>query len=320
MKLPKRISQILKQKQEFIDRQNVLMNNTAIKAQSQLLSDIITELIPQLDVKDGVIQETSNNYRLLSVLDKTYKNANIIYNQVLLTQVVSTTTKLAKLNTNYYEVMLSGSLPAKFEKIVATTDKLINAYIGIDGQKLTKGGFLESYFSQNVLNTELKQLTAKAVTSNMDIREYTKILKDKITGTDEYKGGIERQINQYVTDLYQTYDQAYNKTIGNELGLTYFVYQGGLVDDSRDFCAAHNNKVWSIEESESWATWTPAQGEYPAGYEVKAKDLYSVPSYLGYAGYDPLINLGGYRCRHWLGWVTDDIAIGMRPDLKEVSE
>jgi hypothetical protein len=317
MKLPKRISQILKAKQDFIDRQRTLMENTTIKAQSDLLSAIIAELIPQLDVKDGMIQETANNYRLMSVLDKTYKNANIVYNQVLLTQVVSTTAKLTKLNTSYFEVMLSGNIPARFENIVAKTEKMINSYIGIDGGKLKKGGFLESYFSQNVLNTELKQMTAKAVTTNMDIREYTKILKDKITGTDEYKGGLERQVNQYVGDLYQTYDQAYNKTIGNELGLTYFIYQGGLIDDSRDFCAAHNNKVWSIEEAQEWATWTPAQGDYPAGYEIKAKDMNSTPSYMGYPGYDPLINLGGYRCRHMLGWITDDIAISMRPDLEE---
>jgi hypothetical protein len=317
MKLPKRLSSILKQKQDFINRQNAIMENTAIKAQSRLLNNIITELIPQFDVKDGVLQETANNYRLMQVLDKTYKNASTVYNQVLLTQVVTTTSKLSALSSNYFEVMLTGNLPSRFTSIVSKTDKLINAYIGIDGEKLTKGGYLESYFSNNVLNTELKQMTAKAVTSNMDIREYTKILKDKITGTDEFKGGIEKQVNQYVADLYQTYDQAYNKTIGNELGLTYFLYQGGLIDDSRDFCAAHNNKVWSIEEAETWKDWTPAQGDYPVGYEVKAKDLYSVPSYMNYVGYDPLINLGGYRCRHMIGWITDDIAFGMRPDLKD---
>jgi hypothetical protein len=315
MKLPKRISAILKQKQDFIDRQNALMGNTAIKAQSRLLSDIVAELIPQFDVKDGIIQETANNYRLMQVLDKTYKTASIVYNQTLLTQIVSTTAKLSSLSSKYFEVMMTGNIPARFESIVAKTEKLMNAYIGIQGETLKKGGFLESYFSQNVLNTELKQLTAKAVTSNMDIREYTKILRDKITGTDAYKGGLEKQVNQYVTDLYQTYDMAYNKTIGNELGLTYFIYQGGLIDDSRDFCAAHNNKVWSIEEAQEWPTWTPADGEYPAGYEVKAKDIYAVPSYLGYPGYSALVNLGGYRCRHMLGWITDDIAFKMRPDL-----
>jgi hypothetical protein len=154
----------------------------------------------------------------------------------------------------------------------------------------------------------------------MDLREYTKILKEKITGSKDYKGGLEKEFDKYAVDLYQTYDQAYNKTIGNELGLKYFIYQGGLIGDSRDFCAAHNNKVWSVDEAGTWKDWTPAQGDYPAGYEVKAKDLNSVPSYLGYAGYDPLINLGGYRCRHWLGWITEELAVDMRPDLKVTPE
>jgi hypothetical protein len=65
-----------------------------------------------------------------------------------------------------------------------------------------------------------------------------------------------------------------------------------------------------------WATWTPADGEYPPGYEVKAKDIYAVPSYLGYPGYDPGLNRGGYRCRHALGWIGEQLAREMNSDLK----
>jgi hypothetical protein len=41
-----------------------------------------------------------------------------------------------------------------------------------------------------------------------------------------------------------------------------------------------------------------------------------VPSYLGYAGYQPLIDFGGYRCRHGIGWISDELAQDLRPDLK----
>lgn len=314
MRLPKRIADILKKKQDFIDSRRGLMENTYIKQQTQLLSDIITDLIPQLDVKDGLIQETVKNYRLISSLDKTYKNSQLISNQVVLSQITATTAKLATLNTNYFEIVLAGNLPARFANVVEKTNKLINLYIGIDGQKLVTGGFLDSYFKSGT-GTELKQMTAKAVTTNMDLKEYAKSLKNLIVGTEEKQGLGMKQFNNYAADLYQTYDSAYNKLLGNEFGFTYFIYQGGLIGDSRDFCAAHNNKVWSVEEVQDWANWTPSQGEYPVGYEVKAKDIYAVPSYLGYPGYDPLLNLGGYRCRHMLGWISDELAFKMRPDL-----
>jgi hypothetical protein len=159
-------------------------------------------------------------------------------------------------------------------------------------------------------------MTSKAVTSNMNLKDYTKALKEMIVGSEEYKGGLERQFARYAYDLYQQYDAAYNLTLGNELDFNYFIYQGGLIEDSRDFCAAHNNKVWNREEALKWPQWTPADGEYPAGYEVKQKDIYAVPSYLAYPGYDPIIDRGGYNCRHALGWISEDIAFDMRPDLK----
>ena len=71
----------------------------------------------------------------------------------------------------------------------------------------------------------------------------------------------------------QQYDAAYNSKLADEFDMNYFVYQGGLIDDSRDFCAAHNNKVWTREEAGGCGVnWTPSLGEYPAGlYSEKQK-------------------------------------------------
>ena len=317
MKLPRRIADILKQKQIFIDSQRGKLESSVIKLQSQLFSDIIAELIPNLDIKDGLIQDNVKNYRLLSVLDKTYKDFQAVSNQIVLTQVVNTTGKIAELSEKYFNVVLSGNLPARFEKIIASTNKLINLRIGLDGGKPVRSGFIQSFLDSNTTGTELKQMISKAVTSNMNMKDLVKLLKEKITGTDKSPGIMDRQFQRYAYDLYQQYDAAYNAVLGNEFGFNYFIYQGGLIEDSRDFCAAHNNKVWSKEEAEMWVRWTPSMGEYPAGYEVKAKDLYSVPSYMSYPGYDPLIDRGGYNCRHALGWISDDIAFSMRPDLKD---
>jgi hypothetical protein len=102
--------------------------------------------------------------------------------------------------------------------------------------------------------------------------------------------------------------------------MRYFIYQGGLINDSRDFCAAHNNKVWYYKEAFYWGEWTPSKGEYPSGYEIKQIDIYKVPSYLNYPDYDPLIDRGGYNCRHSLGWISEDMAFVLRPELKKNKE
>jgi hypothetical protein len=316
MKLPKRISDLLNKKQAYIDSQRDKLGTAAIRLQSELFNSLVAEIIPELDVKDGLIQDTPKNYRLISMLDKTYKDFQILSKGVILNQIVGTTSKIASLSKSYFAVVLSGNLPATFDKITASADKLINLQIGLDGDKVFKGGWLDSFFNSNTIGMDLKKMVSQAITSNMDRKELTNLLKDKITGTIEGQGVVEHQFNSYTYDLYQQYDRAYNMMLGNEFGFNYFIYQGGLIGDSRDFCAAHNGKVWSKDEMLTWKDWTPSQGEYPPGYEVKAKDIYSVPSYIGYPGYDPGLNLGGYRCRHSQGWLPDDIAFERRPDLK----
>lgn len=315
MKLPKRIKEILDRKQAFIDSQRDKLSNTTIRMQNELFSDIIASIVPELDVKDGLIQDTPNNYRLISMLDKAYKDFNKVQSDIIVVQVASSTSKIAELNDKYFENLFT-DLPKRFDKILKESKKLIDLKIGLEGDKVFKGGWLDSYFNSNNIGTDLKQLTSQAVTSNMDKKEYIKLLKEKITGTKDYTGALERQFNMYAYDLYQQYDAAYNVTIGNEFGFNYFIYQGGLIGDSRDFCAAHNAKVWSKEEAEAWKDWTPAQGEYPAGWEIKAKDMYSHPSYMDVPGYDPFLNRGGYHCRHALGWLSDEMAFKMRPDLE----
>jgi hypothetical protein len=303
MKLPKRIAELLRRKQEFIDAQRDRLENTVIRQQSVLFNDMLNEVLPQLDVKDGVIQETAKNYRLISSLDKAYKNFQLASNQIFLNQIVLNTAKISSLNETYFKVVLGSDITERFVSVIEKTNKLMNLRLGLDGGKLVRGGFLQSFFDSNTIGTELKQMTSKAITSNMNMKDYTTMLKDKITGTDEYTGGLERQFQRYAYDLYQQYDRTYSKTLGDEFGFTYFVYQGGLVKDSREFCVEHNNKVYSVEEAQEWSTWrSPTTGE--------------TPSYLGYPGYDPMTDFGGYNCRHFPGWISEELAKEMRPGLK----
>jgi hypothetical protein len=304
MRLPRRIADILKRKQEFIDGQRSKMESSVVRLQSELFNNIIAEIVPELDIKDGIIQDTAKNYRLISKLDKTYKAFQVSASGLILNQVVFTTAKIADLSKTYFEIILSGNLPERFDLIVEKANKLINLKIGLDGGKFLRGGFLQSVFESNTIGVELKQMTSKAVTSNMDMKDYVKLLKEKVTGSKDYTGSLERQFQRYGYDLYQQYDRAYNLSLGNEFGFTYFIYQGGLIKDSREFCVEHNNKVYSIEEAQTWCDWvSPTTGESP--------------TYMCYPGYDPMIDMGGYNCRHAAGWIDDELAFKMRPELKE---
>lgn len=314
MKIPKRISEIINKRQLYIDQHRGILEKDVLKLQSELLNMIISEVIPSLDVEDGIIKDTKHNYQVLSELDRVYGKFQSISAEIIVPKISVTTAGLVDLGRNYFAVAIP-DLPEKFDKIIESTASKINARLGLNNGKIVRGGFLEGLIKDNTISTQVKNYMSKAVTGQIDMKDFTKGLTKIIHG-DKGPGALEKQYQRFAYDIYQQYDRAYNNSLADEFGMKYFLYQGGLIDDSRDFCVAHNRKVWTREEAEEWSSWTPSQGEYPEGYEIKQKDHYSVPSYLNYPGYQPLIDAGGYNCRHSIGWISDELAFELRPGLK----
>lgn len=312
MRPPRRISEILKRKEQFLDDIRAKLEGTVLKLQVRLFEEVVAEIIPKLDVKDGILLDNANNYRLISQLDKLYNTFNVQIADTILPQINAGINSIAKLGTEYFGLVLTG-LPERFDKIIEGAKVITDLKIGLRAGKMIRGGQLMSMLK--IDPTDFKNLLSKAVTSQMGMKDFIKVIKENINGSDERKGLLDRQLKRYAYDVYQQYDASYNKKLAEEFGMKYFVYRGGLVKDSRDFCVCHNDKVFSVEESELWRTWVPDDCDnYPEGWP-KAKDLSEHPGYMDYPGYDPLVDRGGFNCRHILGFISDDLAQKLRSDL-----
>jgi len=320
MRSPKRIRELLKNRDLFLEQARTKLENTTLRLQTNLFTQIINDIVIRLDIKDGLILDNANNYRLISELDRVYDTFNKKVIETLLPQINKGTEMVVNMSKGYFSVVLSGNLPARFEKILEATRVLTDLRLGIRMGKMIRGGALMSMLRVDPL--DFKQLMSKAVTSQMNMKDFVDIVKDNITGSEEKIGLLERQFKSFAYDIYQQYDRGYNKKLANEFGMKYFIYQGGLIIDSRDFCVCHNGKIFSVEEAEEWKKWTPDMCEYPPEHPMQAKEgtkypPNAVPSYLSILGYSPLDDAGGPRCRHILGFIADELAFRMRPDLKK---
>ena len=106
------------------------------------------------------------------------------------------------------------------------------------------------------------------------------------------KGIISTQFNRWTYDIYSQYDRVAANEMRKSLGLKYAIYEGGEIETTREFCEERNRKVFSEEEILSWSelTW-------------KGKpDI----------GYNPIIDCGGYNCRHKLRWISTELALKLR--------
>jgi hypothetical protein len=313
MKLPRRLSEVIKKKEKFLDDMRTKLEKTTIRLQGDLFERIIEDIIPRLDVKDGKLLETANNYRLITELNRVYDTFNFKVAETILPQVTKGINGIVSLNKGYFALAMA-ELPKRFDEVIRATKVLTDLRVGLRMDKMIRGGMMMNMIKGDP--QELQHLLANAVVGQGDMRDFIKIIKENIVGTDAKPGSLDRQFKRFTYDTFMQYDRAYNKKLIDEFGFKYFVYEGNLIKDSRDFCVCHIDKVYSVEEAQEWSKWVPADCEYPEAHPMKSKRPNEVPSYLGFLGYDPIIDLGGYNCRHLAAFIPDDLAKKLRPDIQ----
>ena len=98
-----------------------------------------------------------------------------------------------------------------------------------------------------------------------------------------------------INDTFAEYDRRTSDQYATQLQLNYFIYNGGEIKTTRDFCEQRNGNIYTREEGLEWNTldW---QGKKP--------------------GHNVLNDAGGYNCRHYLDWISYELAKQLRPDIQ----
>jgi len=166
--------------------------------------------------------------------------------------------------------------------------------------------------------TEIKNYLINVVLpqrNSLHSKDIVKELNKIASKSKSYDKSMGWDIKDLEFNINMQYSRMYNKILAEELDMKYFMYQGGLLTgmNSRDFCREHNGHVYHVEEAKEWVMWTPSKAINIT--EFNQQDFNSVPPYMNYPGYDPLVDLGGYNCRHFLGFISDRLAKKSRPDI-----
>ena len=324
MRLPKRLDELLRIKEEYINAQVEHLNRIVVRHQNALLTKITSDVITLIEHDGGVIRESVTNYRLLGALEGVYKKFTGDNGYKLGADIKASIDGIMLHSDRYFHSLLSEEVTAEIlQRAASSAKRFTYLSLGLTDGGMARDGFLDKLITNDIHLMEIKQALARGITGRQGVRQLTSTISEMIAGSDKRQGGWQRTFNLYARDIYSQHDAAYNKALADKLELKYFIYSGGLVRDSRDFCVAHNGKVYTTEETKNWPMWTVAKGlaagEFREGYEPKEKEWnwHKVPSYMSYEGYQPLIDRGGYRCRHMLGYITEKIAMKLRPNLKK---
>lgn len=257
-----------------------------------MIDDIEDELIKgtstRLQGLNKVIYDTIIDYFIdnLSIGDDTikYTSGNIGIVEKLSTQVPkieSSLQKIAKyiLNGINRIINATGSMYLK-------TDGKAKGYMPSITETLMKHAAtnLNANFKPDPIFAAIKEQSLRLMSRPegiglKDLRET--LYKNVIDGNVS-----EKYFARWTGDIYSQYQRVAANQVRKKIGLKHARYAGGLIETSRPFCIERNGNTYTEEEIESWAD----------------EDFQGKPD-----TYDPIIDLGGYNCRHRLDWISEEL-------------
>jgi hypothetical protein len=266
------LKDLIRQKLDRLESVPDALVSATEKAQKALLQRAL-ELLDKLETKDGNLALTSKNLAqrevILTELLKVLMEGDYID---AVTEFAKEIGVQVEITNNYLE--------AEFKSTF--TEETIYKDILRASQKQALSYFDEDAVAKVLIQPLREQLTA-SMTSGASMPQMIKSLTAYIQGNYEIDGALLRHVKQVSYDAFAVTDRQYTEVVARALDVEFYLYQGGLISDSREFCTQHNGKYYHRKEIEAMAA---------KEWQGKRKGT-NTNTIMVYAG--------GYQCRHsWL--------------------
>lgn len=280
---------------QIIDRKNQRIEDIPEAFQSSVeklqrrLYNRITELIGQLEVRDGqIVMSEANLLRVQNINDE-------------LKQVLN--------GREYIEAVRK--FTNEFDTQKAINDQYFRKAFGSDFNQVGIANQLVRNSQRNAFDLlvgapaeqnfliPIRTQLENAVASGASFQDTIKGIRATVEGTEEADGRLLRYSKQVSWDAFALSDRAYTNAIAEDLDIEWFRYSGGLVKDSRCFCENRDRQYFHFKEVEAWGRMEDLgecnTGEGWAGMMVGTNES------------TIFIVAGGYNCRHTLSPVSISI-------------
>lgn len=294
-------SEIAELREDFIRERTKKLNRRVSVAEKKLYETLFKKVIDQFELDGGNIKSEFSNVNVANRLDAVWNEfKNSEYLQVI-KMFAGDMQTIKNMNKSYFKIIEEDKI--KVEQISKDVDSSLNKRLGLnkDG-KIVKNGYLDKLIEDNKFLTKIKKATYKAVTGGESLKDFTKRMQTLVQGNASVNGGLVKHFNTFAYDTYAGADRLAQTLWAVKLNLKAFIYAGGKIKTSREFCIKNNGKVFTIDEAQEW--------EDTIGEEDGvqwAEDTYV-----------PMRDMGGHRCRHSPNFISNREAISRRPELANV--
>jgi len=283
----------------FIARETDLHNSRIERAQNRFLKIMQDAILSSLAADDTGILSRDNNFSQIPYrMERLFEDFTKETLEPIVNKMQTTFEKVADKNKSYFSSFGDHGQDENVRNSVFAT-------LGIGGGAIAAGSILFSILADKEAITTIKTVVMAAISGGLTITALKIVVEEIVLRKD---GGLIRKLfEKKAPDPFAKIDRFVHNKYGVALKLNYALYQGGTIRSSRPFCIERNNKVFSREEILRFGTPSDQFG----GYDNKTTGDFQGKT----DPYNPITDLGGYNCRHFLTFISDELAFTLRPEL-----
>lgn len=297
-------AEIAEARREFIEKRKSILDKKISAIERKIYDVVFKKIIAELDKSDGRIVSSNGNIDIANSIDKVFRDINSNEYLEIIKGFGSDLQGVLSLNDKYYEIVEADKV--RLERVAKEVNSIMRKRLGLTKENgLIKNGYLDRLITDDALKRKVKNATLKAVTSNVSYSDFNIEIKNMVQGSSTTDGELKKYFNTFAFDTYNSLNRTAASLYATKLNLRAFIYAGGRIDSSRCFCDKNNGKVFTTEEAQDWKNMLndecgPLWNESKDGI------------------YNPLVEMGGYNCRHTADFISNTLAIKLRPDLKTI--
>lgn len=264
--------QIADQIEELIVAASDVFANKVYLVEKRLYNDFLNQLKNlELD-SSGYIKQNSANRAILNRAESLFNESiNQSGYQNSINKALESIPRIDALNTDYFSSMESSFQVNK--RFMASLQR--STITTLENSLLNEG--LQAQIRQPLI-----QILNQNINTGGSFNGMLKQVQEFILGNEDREGKLLRYSKQILKDALFQYSRAYQESVTNDLGLDWYMYEGGIMDKSRPFCIARHGKFFHRKTIESWTS-----------LEWKGKAEGTTESSI-------FIFVGGYNCNHSL--------------------
>lgn len=268
----------------------------------KLFEELAKGLVEVLDRGDGRISDRRGSVSINRLVDQLFRAIERGELKLFYQQAIKDLSAILE-NGALYNKELKPMKPSNFLSVKRSVNRTMRRRIGIDVDtgRVQQDGKLASIFNTDAARKSLKEILSNAVGSGKPMKVVMKELEAQVVTFKNTPGVLASHFSRFVLDTYNQFDRATSDAYAVKLDLKDFIYQGGLVEDSRDFCIEHDGKVFTRQEAET--KW-PRDPKLPRTTKERKTGVL--------IDYIPLVDMGRWHCRHRPRYISAEYADRLR--------